>query len=147
MILCIFTIIVKQLHMKYLIRITALSLLTVVFITSCNEQKNEVAILEQEVIAIHDEAMAKTDSLFLLKKSLQIELAESGDSSNVFDLMKLLDDADEVMMVWMDQYEAPDVNLSKESNLSNLNNQKSKIINVQGDINHAISKTTNYLNR
>lgn len=131
--------------MKSILFYFTISILTISTFISCNDAIDQVTLLEAEVIAIHDQAMAKTSTLYALKKALKTKLNESGDSTQIFDLIKRLDDADEEMMVWMDQYEAPDADRSKESNLSNLNQQKVKIINVQLAIDEAIKVSNEYL--
>ena len=127
--------------MKYTVFFSFLILLA-----SCGNDPNLVVKqLETEVIAIHDEVMPKTNDIHKLKKELKNRLEDTQDSTVIFDLIKELDDADEFMMVWMDQYQKVDMAKDTSENMSYLRDQKVKIIEVKEAMLNSIKNTEEYL--
>ena len=127
--------------MKYTVFFSFLILLS-----SCgNDPTQVVKQLETEVIAIHDEVMPKTNDIHKLKKELKNRLEDTQDSTAIFDLIKELDNADEFMMVWMDQYQKVDMTKDTSENMSYLRDQKVKIIEVKEAMLNSIKHTEEYL--
>ncbi|AKD05354.1 hypothetical protein POKO110462_17535 [Pontibacter korlensis] len=99
--------------------------------------EEEKAALETKVLAIHDEAMAKMDNIYKLRRKLRtfrdtLE-AQQADSTAILPLQQEIDGlnkADEAMMQWMRQYSAPDT-LQHEQAMSYLNKELVKIERVQ----------------
>lgn len=98
------------------------------------EEKTE---LETKVMAIHDEAMAKMDNIYKLRRSLRgmrdtLE-AQQADSTAILPLeqeISGLNKADEAMMGWMRQYKKPDT-LQHEQAMTYLQQELTKIQRVQ----------------
>lgn len=101
---------------------------------SNEEEKTE---LENKVMAIHDEAMAKMGDIYKLRRSLRsmrdtLE-AQQADSSAILPLEQEitgLNMADEAMMQWMRQYKAPDT-LQHEQAMQYLQQELTKVERVQ----------------
>lgn len=112
----------------------------------CTDPNAEVVQLEEEVIAIHDEVMPKMTDIHQLKKGLQSKLSPEVDSNRLLNLILELEQADEAMMSWMDQYDAPDLTQPKEQNMLYLNQQKEKMIEVKNKMLTAITAAQSELN-
>lgn len=99
---------------KYLL----LLYLPLALLYACNTgaaKADEKAELQTQVMAIHDESMAKMGDIFKLRRQLrtmrdtmEAQQAESTDLLVLQQEINSLNEADEVMMQWMRQYEAPD---------------------------------------
>jgi hypothetical protein len=108
---------------------------------SCNQpqtpEERKVA-LEENVLAIHDSAMAKMDDIYHLRRNLRalrdtLETQPKPDSTTLKLLQThilLLNRADESMMGWMRQYKAP-VEMNNEQATNYLNQELVKIMRVQ----------------
>ena len=109
-------------------------------LTACDSGtsgEEETVSLEDKVMAIHDEAMAKMDNIYKLRRKLRtlrdtLE-AQQADSTMLLPLeqeISGLNKADEAMMQWMRQYEAPDT-LQQEQAMQYLQQELKKIKRVQ----------------
>jgi hypothetical protein len=93
-------------------------LLPFILLTGCDSGTQEVeqkAELQQQVMAVHDSAMAEMDNIFKMRRnlrtlrdSLQIQLADTAIVSSLNKQISGLNMADEGMMDWMRNYKAPD---------------------------------------
>lgn len=100
-------------------------------LVTCKAKKNdEMSKLFDEVMAVHDEVMPKMDDIHDTKKELT-KLLASGDSTAVFDIMKKLDEADEAMMVWMEDFDSDYDKKSPEDQKTYLNTELEKIKKVK----------------
>lgn len=72
-------------------------------IIGCKE-KSANQVLFDEVMVIHDDVMPRMSDMHKLKKKLGRSLSETSDSTEVFELIKQLDVADEAMMTWMSDF-------------------------------------------
>ena len=74
------------------------------FVAACNSQKSEevakIEALKEEVIAVHDEAMARMGEIMQLKKQLQTK-AEADTTAGIRQTIQNLEAADAAMMDWM----------------------------------------------
>ncbi|RDV15051.1 hypothetical protein DXT99_12010 [Pontibacter diazotrophicus] len=93
--------------------------------------------LEANVMVIHDDAMAKMGDIYKLRRnfrSLRDTLAaQQADTATLQALQQQIDElnqADEVMMVWMRNYSAPDT-LQHEQAMNYLQQELQKIERVQ----------------
>jgi hypothetical protein len=126
--------------MKFL-PLTAL-LLTLLIVSGCEPQKDQVAELEAQVMSLHDEVMPKMDQLMELGAQLSEKLTEldslqgEGVSSTTLleqrekalTLKKSLADADESMMDWMRRYRGDSAKkLPDEEAIAYLNSEKEKM--------------------
>lgn len=115
------------------------------FILACtSSKKNEIKLLKDEVIAIHDEVMPKMGELRRARKSLmlQADTIMGSDSTRAMMLKGLADDlgnANEGMMQWMRNYE-PEFDGTDEEVMSYLGDQKKSIQQVKEDMLESLKK-------
>jgi 6-phosphogluconolactonase/glucosamine-6-phosphate isomerase/deaminase len=102
-----------------------------ILITACNPDVSKSQALEEQVMNVHDEVMPKMTDLQSSKKELEMALANGADSTKVFEYLNQLDEADEAMMVWMDEYESPAEDTKEEEKLTYLNLELSRIKDVK----------------
>jgi hypothetical protein len=116
-------------------------LLSFVLFSSCNQSQTpeeRKAALEENVLAVHDSAMAKMNDIYHLRRNLRalrdtLENQPQPDSAILTHLqnhIKLLNRADESMMGWMRQYKAP-VEIENEQAINYLQKELVKIEKVQ----------------
>ncbi len=115
------------------------------FLANCSNKNQEVKDYEKHVIDIHDEVMVKTNGLFKIKKRLKSSLSSTSDSSKVYDIIAKLNEADEAMMVWMDQYKIVDIKADHDSNMEYLKKQEIEINKVKTLTDDAIRLAEEYL--
>ena len=108
----------------------------------CSQGQNpeeQKEALEQNVLAVHDTAMAKMEDIFKLRKSLRtlrdtLEKQPQSDTAilnNLQQHIQLLNRADEAMMGWMRQYKAPAADMPSEQAINYLQQEMVKIEKVQ----------------
>lgn len=112
--------------------------------TACsNEQKEQKDALMAEVMAAHDEVMPKMGELRKTAKALQAKadslgaLTDQDFSAEINTLRqtaKRIEDANEVMMEWMRQFEMPDNEAPIAEVLVYLKDQKEKIDKVKDEM-------------
>ena len=105
--------------------------------TDATETADEKATLETQVLAIHDTAMEKMGDIIKLRRqlrslhdTLQTQQADSTDLLVLQQEINSLNKADEEMMQWMRQYEAPD-SLQHAEAMTYLQQELVKIERVQ----------------
>jgi hypothetical protein len=107
---------------------------------SCTDKKVQIDALENEVMAIHDEVMPKSEEIMSLKGKIKAKLAAIDSTSAVYKKMKistdsinyLLDSADNQMMDWMMGYSGDSLKmLSEDKAAAYLLDQKGKIEKVK----------------
>ncbi len=102
--------------------------------------------LYDEVIAVHDEAMTKMETMMYLKGQLQekIDLARENEEANISEFesrVEALEMADEAMMQWMRNFEAKDNDsMAHEAIMSYYKEQKEHISEVEQRMNEAIAR-------
>lgn len=104
----------------------------------------EVAQLEKEVLAIHDEVMPKMDDLMRLKRKAKVQLAKDSVSSSqkqpLQTLIQELEAADEAMMHWMRNYDHDLQGKLPEEKLNYLQAEKVKITKVKQQMLQTLAK-------
>ena len=115
-------------------------IMPLLLLTACNSGTAEITQqeeLEARVMTIHDDAMARMGDIYKLRRSfrsLRDTLAtQQTDSTTLQALQQQIDElnqADEVMMVWMRNYSAPD-SLKPEQAKTYLQQELQKIERVQ----------------
>ena len=128
-----------------------LSLLIIPFLFSaCNQHEK----IYDEVMEIHDEAMAKMDQIMELKTQLneQVETLQAdtlSDQSLKIDkmnsLVQNLEEADEAMMSWMREFHNDYEEVAKSEIMDYLEEQKERITDVGKQMNEAIAEAEAYL--
>lgn len=121
-------------------------------LAGCNTGSSEATQqeeLEANVMAIHDDAMARMGDIYKLRRnfrSLRDTLAiQQTDSATLQALQQQIDElnqADEVMMVWMRNYSAPD-SLQPEQATVYLQQELQKIERVQTVMDSTIQAAQN----
>ncbi|MES2727409.1 MAG: hypothetical protein V4643_09935 [Bacteroidota bacterium] len=98
---------------------------------ACNNKPSAVQLLDNEVMRVHDEAMAQSALVLKLKKTINNQLDSTRDLTKRVHLQKIsaqLYKADRMMLEWMHQYQTP--NLSNDTAINYLNIQLNKINEV-----------------
>ncbi|RIJ42646.1 hypothetical protein [Pontibacter oryzae] len=122
-------------------RFFILAILPLALLAGCQNGASETeqkAELEGNVMAIHDEAMAKMGDIYKLRRQLRslrdtLEQQAQPDSAAILALQQELsglNQADEVMMQWMRQYKAPDT-LQHQQAMTYLQQELVKVTRVQ----------------
>lgn len=124
---------------------------------SCNGGENQkLEILQDEVMAIHDEVMPKMGEIMSLKEQLNTSLAAIDSTKANYGAIKvasdsltnLLTEADNNMMDWMDEYNADTLKaISVEDGIKYLMEEKSKIGAVKELTNKNIDAVKQYLKK
>ncbi len=95
-----------------------LIVLGLALVAACTSQKSEeeqkIESLKKEVIAVHDEAMARMGEIMRLKKELQTK-AEADTTVEIQQTIQNLEAADEAMMNWMRGFKFPLTNNADEA--------------------------------
>lgn len=117
-------------------------------LASCNdEEKIALQKLSEEVISIHDEVMPKTTgTMHEIKKQLSGKL-ETTDSTVIFEAIKKLDNADEAMNVWMQDYNSMNDTLDNKSRYIYLKDELRKIKKVRSMILESIKEAEDLINK
>ena len=106
-------------------------LFVMMLFSSC-ENKDKIAMqqLFDQVMKVHDEVMPKMDDIHDAKKALKEKLS-TADSTLVFSSIKELDNADEAMMVWMQEFNSSYETMPVEEQKKYLNTEMEKINKVK----------------
>ena len=128
--------------MKHLI---ILAISTFLFATFLNQAFANNHDLATEVIAIHDEAMAKMTHMHELKLQLRDTEKTSGPSTETTAAIEALQHAHKEMMNWMHQYKVPKSETEPQSVKEYLLEEKVKIQKVSDDINESINRAEKLL--
>ncbi|MEL6133695.1 MAG: hypothetical protein AAFR59_10060 [Bacteroidota bacterium] len=129
-------------NIKYIIPFLALSFI----FFACDDGKKQVSELRDQVMDVHDEAMAHIIDMKIMKKNLEKQL-EMGNADGTLDSamtvqlhtgIEALEKADDHMMQWMRNFEAPD-NLPTDEALAYLNDQLKDIQLVNEEVNESMA--------
>lgn len=149
---------------KYILFVLAISLLA--YACSEKQQNHEhehhhtettgnarVDSLKQQVMAVHDEIMPKMDEIMSLRISAQQEIKQQDSLTKVNpkledthqkqqldSLLTQLDDADEAMMHWMQEFDSQMKAKSDEEKITYLKSEQDKINAVKDQMLGSISK-------
>lgn len=126
-------------------KILSLTLLTLIWMMSCEEKKKEAKdLLYDQVMEVHDEIMPKMGDIMKYKKQLKTKmdaLAENAEvnSEKIGEFQQAIADLDnshEEMMAWMREFNPDFEGMVSEEIIKYLNEQKTKIEQV-GKVTHA----------
>ena len=109
--------------------------------SACKEKSN----LEAEVIAIHDEVMPKMGDMHLARKKLREVLSSTEDESvktEILGMISDLENADEGMMQWMNNWKIPE---SEPEKTAYLLEEKDKISKVKTDMLSSLKKANSFI--
>lgn len=110
--------------------------LAMLFVGCASSDKSELDLLEEEVMAIHDEVMPKMGDLRKTQKQLMLLAQGESDSLQAVTYLNLadkIDIANESMMVWMRNYE-PEFDGDDDQVRAYLTEQKEGIEKVKRDM-------------
>ncbi|MBC3789750.1 viral A-type inclusion protein [Spirosoma utsteinense] len=144
---------------KFVFSIAALLSVSTVF-WACQSDEEAVKKAENDVFALHDEVMPKTDDVMKLRKQLNKRIAsldsvqasaagtirsdEEKEQARL--LVRNLSNADSLMMNWMSRYNGDTLaKLSTEDALRYLSEQKDKITDVKTKLNSSIDQARQFL--
>lgn len=119
--------------------------------TATEENTEKTPSLEDEVMAIHDEAMAKMDAMHSMESSIKTYLSGVDSTSAQTELeegtakVKALADASEAMMNWMRNYEPPSKETPEEEVKNYLTNQKATMEEVAKMIDDSLEEGKAFL--
>ena len=129
-------------NIKYFIPVLAI----VLTLFSCNDGKQQVAELTDQVMDIHDEAMEHMMEMKMMKLNLEKQLEEGNanaalDSTQIVQLhtsVEALEKAESHMRQWLRDYEAPH-NMPAEEALTYLGAQLKDIQLVSKEVNESMA--------
>ena len=113
----------------------------ILLISACKEATG----LEAEVIAIHDEVMPKMGDMHLARKNLRKiakEVESDSIKTNIFKMIKDLEQADEGMMTWMHEWKVP---ANEPEKTTYLEKEKVKITKVKEDMLSSLETANNFI--
>ena len=118
------------------------SVILIILLSACGGNKPEqLKVLKDEVMEVHDEVMPKMGDLRKASKSLMMK-AETTDSSASAELKEIageIEAANEFMMEWMRQYE-PNLEGTEEELLKYYSEQRAGIQEVKKRMLNALEK-------
>lgn len=117
-------------------------------ISSCSNDKAQEKTLLNEVIKIHDKVMVD-DGIVMQNKTKLKALATSNPAPGVKDSVemysKLLDNADDNMMNWMNKFNPDFTGKSHDEVIDYLTKQKAQIVKINALLDTAIAASNTYI--
>ena len=125
-------------------------LLACIALFGCNNDKDKEKALLNDVIKTHDKLM--TDDGAIMKNKMQLKSIAAKDTStavkdSVATYTKLLNDADNSMMMWMDKFSPDFTGKTHEQIMTYLNTQKAEVIKLDTTIVMAVAASNNYITK
>jgi len=125
-------------------------LLACVVLFGCNDDKKQEQTLLNDVVAKHDKLMS--DDGAIMKNKMQLKSIAAKDTStavkdSVATYTKLLSDADDSMMKWMDKFNPDFTGKTHEQIMDYLNTQKTEVIKLDTTIVVAVAASNNYISK
>jgi hypothetical protein len=131
----------------------------IIFITSCKySNENEVDLLKEEVIVIHDEVMPLMNDLSISRKKILGKIEELAENTSEEDstikalkikslkkVERVLEDAFQGMFIWMRQYNSQFENMPKEDVKNYLQEQKEMVTKVNSNIKNSLVEAQKHL--
>ena len=116
-------------------------------LTACTDSKKQEKDALEQVIKIHDEAMAKSEQV-IKDKMLLDSLAKANSNLKNTDINKVVSDlstADAAMEDWMHQFNADNTGKSHEQIMQYLNDQHKKVTDVNDRLKSAIEQSEQFI--
>ncbi|WP_461452591.1 hypothetical protein [Mucilaginibacter sp.] len=125
-------------------------LLACIALLGCNNDKDQEKALLNDVIKTHDKLM--TNDGAIMKNKMQLKSIAAKDASaavkdSVAAYSKLLNDADNSMMMWMDKFNPDFTGKTHQQIMSYLNTQKAEVVKLDTTMVIAIAVSNNYINK
>ena len=114
-------------------------------ISSCNDHKAEEKALLNDVIKTHDQLMTDDGLIMANKTKLKAYAADITAKDSVVVYTKMLDNADDAMMNWMNKFSPDFTGKSHEQIMAYLKEQKVQILKLDSQINMAVATSNKYL--
>jgi len=132
--------------MKILAKLTMIVATTVMILSACTDTKKQEKDALNEVIKIHDEAMANSEKA-MKNKMLLDSLTKTAtiDTIKAPAVIKDLSTADKAMEDWMHQFNADYTGKAHEEIMQYLADQKKKVSQVNNQLNTAVSQSNKFL--
>jgi succinate dehydrogenase flavin-adding protein (antitoxin of CptAB toxin-antitoxin module) len=119
-------------------------------LTGCTDKKAQEKALLEDVIKTHDKVMMD-DGIVMKNKMLLKDIAAKDAAAAVKDSVarytKLLGDADDSMMTWMNKFNPDFSGKSHDETMNYLNTQKEQIGKISLQLDSAISASNNYIKK
>ncbi len=118
----------------------------VLLIACTTAPPSSATLLDAEVMRVHDEAMAKSALVLQLKKAINLQIDSTNDSikrNKLQNISAQLYKADRLMLDWMHQYQAP--NLESDTAMPYLKMQLDKINEVHSITFESIKRATDFI--
>jgi uncharacterized protein (UPF0261 family) len=119
-------------------------------LAGCTDQKAQEKALLEDVIKTHDKVMMD-DGTVMKNKMLLKDIAAKDTAAAIKDsaarYTKLLGDADDSMMTWMNKFNPDFTGKSHEETMNYLNTQKEQIGKISLQLDSAISASNNYIKK
>ncbi len=129
---------------KAVLLIELIILIAILVMTGC-QSGNNIDLLKEQVMAVHDEVMPKMGELRKVEKSLRELSPGNPDSVVIITEANAIKAASDGMMQWMRNYE-PDFEGSEEEYIEYLNTQMKEIEKVRDDMNSSLEAGKQRLN-
>ena len=116
-------------------------------VSACTDAKQQQKDALQEVLKIHDEAMAKSEQA-IKGKMLLDSLAKANSNLKNTDINKVVSDlstADAAMEDWMHQFNADNTGKSHEQIMQYLNDQHKKVADINDRLKSAIEQSEKFI--
>jgi len=130
--------------MKRILFFVALAIIA----TGCSADKDQEKLLLDTVIKTHDKLMADDGAIMKNKMSLK---AFANPSSDIQDSItyynKLLGNADDAMMNWMNKFSPDFTGKTHEQIMAYLNDQKAQVLKLDSQINNAVSSSNKFIQK
>lgn len=123
-------------------------MLATIALFSCNDNRKQEKALLTDVIKTHDKLM--NDDGLIMKNKMKLKALAIKDTSpvvkdSVAAYTKLLDDADDIMMGWMNKFNPDFTGKSHEEIMTYLGQQKAQILKIDGQLKSAVKASDTYL--
>jgi hypothetical protein len=114
----------------------------------CNNDKKQEKLLLDSVTAVHDKIM--TDDGVIMNKKMQLKGIAAKDTAakdSVTAYTKVLSDADDVMMNWMNKFNPVFTGKSHQEIMDYLHQQQAQLLKINLQLDSAIKVSNNYISK
>lgn len=132
--------------MKILAKLTMMIAATAMILSACTDTKKQEKDALNEVIKVHDDAMANSEKAMKSKMLLDsLTKTATIDTIKASAVIKDLSTADKAMEDWMHQFNADYTGKAHEEIMQYLADQKKKVSQVNNQLTTAVSQSNKFL--
>lgn len=133
--------------MKILNNFYRIAAVAVLLLSACTDTKQQEKDALNEVIKVHDDAMAKSEKAMKNKMLLDSLTKTSAlkDTANVASILSNLSTADKAMEDWMHQFNVDYTGKAHEEVMQYLADQQKKVVQVNNRLTTAVSQSDQFL--